>query len=68
MSVVFGQRWTDSGPLVAVLAAMSMVKSATTLADTVLMSTGRTDRLMPRCHLAARHGGGPVGVQQPEHL
>lgn len=49
MSVVFGQRWTDSGPLVAVLAAMSMVKSATTLADTVLMSTGRTDRLM---HLA----------------
>jgi O-antigen/teichoic acid export membrane protein len=49
MSVVFGSRWGESGPLVAVLATMAMVKSATTLSDTVLMSTGRTDRLM---HLA----------------
>ncbi|MEO3691059.1 lipopolysaccharide biosynthesis protein [Roseateles paludis] len=46
MPVVFGVRWTDSGPLVAVLATMAMVKSATTLSDTVLMSTGRTSRLM----------------------
>jgi O-antigen/teichoic acid export membrane protein len=46
LSVVLGAQWITATPLVVVFCVMSVVSSTTALADTVLMSQARTDRLL----------------------